>query len=109
MRIRMLAAVCVTALSALPASAIELTVSNGTDQNMDVLVDGAKLCSLQPRQGRSADYCALNVGRDRHRISVRGANGWQDSGVYGFRGAKKTCVVESKLSCCCNEDSDDLF
>jgi len=40
---------------------------------------------------------------------VRGANGWQDSGVYGFRGAKKTCVVESKLSCCCNEDSDDLF
>jgi hypothetical protein len=87
----MLAAVCVTALLALPASAIELTVSNGTDQNMDVLVDGAKLCSL------------------RHRISVRGANGWQDSGVYGFRGAKKTCVVESKLSCCCNEDSDDLF
>jgi hypothetical protein len=109
MRIRLVAAVCVTTLLALPAKAIELTVTNGTDQSLDVLVDGAKLCSLQARQGRSADYCALNVARGRHRISVRGANGWQDSGTYGFRGEKKTCVVESKLSCCCNEEGGGLF
>jgi hypothetical protein len=106
-RIRLFAAAaCIAVISALPASAIELSVTNGTDQNIDVLVDGAKLCALQPRQGRRADYCTLNVGRGRHRISVIGADGWQDSGTYGFRGAKKTCLVESQLSCCCNEDSD---
>jgi hypothetical protein len=98
---------CSLALTLSQAEAIELIFTNGRTQLIDIYVDGNRVCSLQPYQpqARRADSCKLDVRRGRHQLTAVGED-WRNGAVYNFKGQRKVCLIESTLSCCCNEDDD---